>query len=270
MSWAGTCGLYSRDLEYRGEYLYCFVGTWDGIHLKRVCVLIDDGPRVYPVCELRIWFRVQSCLTSSVRLCCLNGGSALLPQSVDGYLDDRKRLIHYKVFLSDLYRTCVGRVGIIVFGKLDTFKLVQYLVWLLKSAKHDDWLLSSPYMRLGVMRGCVELADSGHVVLENILLWFTIQFFLRKTSRVGLNVRNSVSVRVDCVLYCDDVMLARPEFFVVIYIDCCSSFRTWFAVCSDFRFRYHGKRCKFCQSPLVKIYDPHSLPPIIEWRLPFF
>ena len=70
----------------------------------------------------------------------------------------------------DVFRTCLGKVGIAVFSKLDSFTLVKYLVWHLKSSKHDDCLLSKPYLRRGFILWCVEFADLGHVVLEIIPL----------------------------------------------------------------------------------------------------
>ena len=81
-----TCGIYSLDLMTRGDYVHRLVSTWDVVHLSRICVLFESGPREYPACEMRILSRIRNFSLSGVSLCCLKSSSALLPESFDRYL----------------------------------------------------------------------------------------------------------------------------------------------------------------------------------------
>ena len=150
----------------------------------------------------------------------------MLLQTVHRYLGDGKQLICNEEFRPDVFRTCVSRVGIIVFGKLDPFTLVEWLIWRWEGAKHGDWLLSSPYFRRGVMRGCVESADLGHVLLEIFPLLYTIRLFVRNTCRVDLNDRTMESLGKDSVFHCDSLMSVRLELLMMVYNDYCISFET--------------------------------------------
>ena len=66
VSWVETYGMYSMDLENRCDGVSGVARFRDSTHLKRVCVLIECGPREYPVFELRVLSRVQNCLRSSL------------------------------------------------------------------------------------------------------------------------------------------------------------------------------------------------------------
>ena len=85
-----NCRLYSLDHDARSGDVYDFVKTCYSAHLKRVFAIVGGGARQYPLSDFHLLSRIQNCLTSYVRLCCFNVGSALLRRSVNRYLGDGK------------------------------------------------------------------------------------------------------------------------------------------------------------------------------------
>ena len=184
--------------------------------------------RKFPESQLRILSRVQCCVGGSGRLFSLGGASALLVQSVDRYFGDGKHLVHYSEFTPDIFRRCLSKVGGKVFGLVDPFTLIQYLICRLEPAKDDEWLIASPYFRRAVLAGKAEFEELSHIAKELMPLWYTIRLFVRNTGRVRSSSQTLEASGVDGVIYSDDQMPLRLEFFVLLLDDFSSNFKSWF------------------------------------------
>ena len=92
-------------------------------------------------------------------------------------------------------------------------------MWRLKSVNHDNSLLSSTYLRRGIMRDSVEFADLRHVVSEITPLCYTIQLFVCNTCSIDLHVRTVQNFGVDSVFHYDSSMPVHLDFFMMIYND---------------------------------------------------
>ena len=136
-----TCGFFSLDFEERGDGLQFFVRSWDQNRVIRVCVCVEPLGQVFPEAELRCISRILSCFSVKFRPLMMSGVSSLVCSFYNDANKKRGKLLSYVEYSEETFKIQVQRLSGLVFGLVDPFTLLEFLVWKLRSARDETWML---------------------------------------------------------------------------------------------------------------------------------
>ena len=159
----------------------CFVHTWDDDSLFSVCVRVESAGQRVPVAELaglsRIVDSVPSC---QLPLSCQGGSASLLRVLNDNRVDGRQ-LFYCRKFGEDDFLRDYRQAEQEVFGRLDTWSMIDFLLLRLRGALQEPWMDGAPTLRRCVLAGHVTFADLRQVAADLVASWTIVREFVRYT-----------------------------------------------------------------------------------------
>ena len=144
-------------LEYkeRPEGLFCYIRTWDGVRMKRVCVLVEDHDIRLPRSELLCLSRVMCSVNGSSYPVAFVGGSSSVVTCLNSIRSDGMVFVPYRASTSGVFLNCVQQAHQDVFGMLDIVTVIEYLMVRLRTALYEDGSLDTlPFSVLLVLDKC--------------------------------------------------------------------------------------------------------------------
>ena len=119
---------YSLEFKERTERLFCYVRTWDGVRLKRVCVLLEDHDVRLPHAESQCLSRVKSSVNGSPYPVALAGVSSSVVNCLNAVREDGMVFVPYRAFTCSVFLKCVQQAHQDVFGMLDIITVIDYTI----------------------------------------------------------------------------------------------------------------------------------------------
>ena len=216
-NWAKSHGSCGVEFEEEGDTVRVFIRTWDADTLRRVYVATLDRYSSDAYQEITALGRVVDALWSDVSVASISGGSAVLVEAFceclgSGY---RQKLIDYPVFELRLFRRCLQRTSLSVFGSLDGLAMTEFILNRLKGAETRDRMSSRPGLKKAILTNDFSMPHLVDVVANIIGVWPQIVSYLKETGRKddgdSLVVRSSSF----CSCWCTPVL--------VLIMPCCVS-----------------------------------------------
>ena len=170
-----TSGFFSLDFEEHSEGQYMFVRTWDLNRVVRICVCIEPKGQPFPDAEIRNLSRILSCVGAKFRPLMISGLSSVVLSFYNDSNKKQGKLLCYTEYSSKIFTEQVQKVGGTVFGLVDPFTLIEFLVWKLKPLKDEPWIVPLVAFRQCLEKSCVEFEDLPAVVLELLTVWNLIR-----------------------------------------------------------------------------------------------
>ena len=192
---------YSLEFKERSEGLFCYVRTWDGVRMKRVCVLVEAPDVRLPHSELLCLSRVKSSVSGSPYPVALVGGSSSVVNCLNAVRDDGMTFVPYRAFTHSVFLKCIQQAHQDVFGMLDIVTIIDYLMARLRTASYEEWIDGHVTLKRCVRAGQVSFEDLRGVIEDIRSLWQPIQQFVRYTGPAHLKERrDAVSNLVDVLV----------------------------------------------------------------------
>ena len=161
------------------------VRTWERSTFRRVCVAVLNRFSANTPLEATVWGKILDAAGPDAAVVSLQGRPHVLVEAFATYLASgyQTKLIEYPTFDLRLKKRCLQRTASFVFGSLDPFSLIEFLVNRLKGAETRDWMASRPALRKAIVTN--ELSMLGLVaVLGNIVgVWPLIVSYLKESGR---------------------------------------------------------------------------------------
>ena len=158
-------------------------------------------------------------LGPEVSVASISGGSTVLVEAVCEYLGSgyRQKLIEYPVFDLQLFRRCLQRTSLSVFGSLDGLAMTDFIVNRLKGAETRDWMSSRPALKKAILTNDLSMPHLVDVVANIIGVWPLFASYLKETGRKDDG--DSLVVRSSSFL------VVLVQFPVSLFIVLCFCFR---------------------------------------------
>ena len=152
VGWTKAHHFYGLEFEERGESLWAFTRTWEKGTLRRVAVDVVDRFAVDSTHDVSVLGSVVSAMGSLASLVAISGGSHVLADTYKEYLGSgySHKLVEYPIFDLRLLKRCLQKVSSSVFGSLDPFSMMEFIVTRLKGAEHRDWMMSRTSLRRAI------------------------------------------------------------------------------------------------------------------------
>ena len=170
-----TCGFFSLDFEERDDGLHFFVRSWDQNRVFRVCVCVEPLGQSFPEAELRCLSRFLSCVGVNFRPLMMSGVSSLVCSFYNDANKKRGKLLSYVEYNQETFKTQVQRLSGLVFGLVDPFTLLEFLVWKLRPARDETWMLPLTAFRACLRKGSVDFKELPAVLPELLSVWNLIR-----------------------------------------------------------------------------------------------
>ena len=193
-----TCGFFSFDFEEKTDGLYFFVRTWDLNRVIRICVCVEPVGQPFPEAEINCLSRFLSCVGTKFRPLVISGVSSLVNSFYNDSNKKQGKLLSYVQYSPELFIEHVRKAGGNLFGLVDPFTLLEFLVWKLKPALNEPWLVPLTALRRCLLKSCIELGDLPSVLPELVSVWNLVREF------IGSNIPKGVSgmtVEVICPIF---------------------------------------------------------------------
>ena len=85
--------------------------------------------------------------------------------------------------LNSLPRSSKNSCCAAFYGVMDPFSVVEFLLLRLKTAASEDWAVKHPHLRAGIEDGYDSLSSLIAIVNDLIVVWPTLQLYLKKRHR---------------------------------------------------------------------------------------
>ena len=215
-NWATSHGSCSIEFEEDGDKVRVFLRSWDVGTFSRVCVATLDRYSSDLHQEITALCRMVDALGPDVSVASISGGSTVLVEAFCEYLGSeyRQKLIDYPVFDLRLFRRCLQRTPLSVFGSLDGLAMTECIVNRLKGAETRDWMSSLPVLKKAILANDLSMQLLVNIVANIIGVWPLIVSYLKETG--GKDDGDSLVVRCSSFL----VMLLQfpvPAFIVFCF-----------------------------------------------------
>ena len=92
-------------------------------------------------------------------------------------------VLEYPTFDVRLLKRCLQKTDSTVFGTLDPFSMIEFIVTRLKGAEHRDWMQSRQSLRRMIETGDLSLPGLVDVVSNIIGVWPLIVSYLKETRK---------------------------------------------------------------------------------------
>ena len=194
-NWAKSHWSCSVEFEEDGDKVRVILLTWEVDTFKRVCVATLDRYSSDPYQEITALGRMLDVLGPDVSVASINGGLTVLVEAFCEYLGSgyRQKLIDYPVFDLGLFRRCLQRTPLSVFGSLDGLAMSDVIVNRLKGAETCDWMSCRPALKKTILTNDLSMPHLVNVVANIIGVWPLIVSYLNETGRK--DDRDSLVVR---------------------------------------------------------------------------
>ena len=135
--------------------------------------------------ELVILGQVLCAIGSGASLVSISGGSHTLAECYKEYLrsGSMRGVLEYPTFDVKLLKRCLQKTASTVFGALDPFLMIEFIMTRLKGAEHRDWMQSRISLRKATETGNLSLPGLVDVVSNIIGVWPLIVFYLKKNGK---------------------------------------------------------------------------------------
>ena len=185
VGWAKAHHFYSLEFEERGESLWVFMRTWVRVTFRGVAVTVTDRFAIDATHEIVVHGSVVAAVGGSASLVAVSGGSHVLADTYDDYMGSgyTHKLVEYPIFDLRLLKRCLQKVSSSVFGSLDPFAVMEFIVTRLKGAEHRDWMMSRSSLRRAIVTGELSMPSLIEVVSNIVIVWPLIVVYLKETGR---------------------------------------------------------------------------------------
>ena len=140
--------------------------TWEKGTFRRVAVDVIDRFTVDATHDVAVRESVVAGVGSSASLVAISGGSHVLADTYKEYLRSgySHKLVEYPISDLRLLKWCLQKVSSSVFGSLDPFSMMEFIVTRLKGAEHCDWMMSRTSLRRAIITGELSMPSFVEVV----------------------------------------------------------------------------------------------------------
>ena len=185
VEWVKARKQFGLEFEERGSHTWLFGRTWRRESFYRVAGGVIDRYHGDASSQLVILGQVLCAIGSAASLVSISGGSNTLVECYKEYLGSgyMRGLLDYPTFDVKLLKRCLQKTASAVFGTLDPFSMTEFIVTLLKSAEHRDWMQSRQSLRRAIETGDLSLPGLIDVVSNIIGVWPLIASYLKETGK---------------------------------------------------------------------------------------
>ena len=141
-----TDGHYSIEFEFQGVFLHMHVRFWKRDRLCRVYFLRTGRNTRRTAAELRLLSILLAAISSEANLVCCSGATQKFIQLVDNSPLTRHGVQGPTTFDDIAIKRLMHRDSCSVFGRIDFFSVLQYLVISLGGSLQLEWTLLTPEM----------------------------------------------------------------------------------------------------------------------------
>ena len=139
-----TDGQYSIEFEFQGVFLHMHVRFWKRDRLCRVYLLRTGRTTGRTAAELRLLSILLAAISSEANLVCCSGATQNFIQLVDNSPLTRHGVQRPTTFDDIAIKRLMHRDRHSVFGRIDFFSVLQYLVISLGGSLQLEWTLLTP------------------------------------------------------------------------------------------------------------------------------
>ena len=185
VEWVKAHKQFGLEFEERGSRTWVFVRTWRRDSFYRVAVGVIDRYHGVACRQLVILGHLLCAIGSGVSLVSISGGSYTLMDCYKEYLGSGylRGLLDYPTFDVRLLKRCLQKTASTVFGTLDPFTIIEFIVTRVKGAEHRDWMHSRQSLRRAFETGDLSLPGLIDVVSNKSGVWPLIASYLKETGK---------------------------------------------------------------------------------------
>ena len=178
------------------------VWTWERSTIRRVCVAVLSRFSANTTLEAAVLGKILDAAGPDTAVVSLHGGPHVLAEAFASYLGSgyQAKLIEYPTFDLRLLKRCLQRTASSVFGSLDPFSLIEFVVNWLKGAKTRDWMASRPALRKAIVTNDLSMPGLVDVVANIVGVWPSIVSYLKETGHK--DEVDSLAIRSFLVNFC--------------------------------------------------------------------
>ena len=170
------------------------LSPWDRSSLKQNCAVLVESLAVS---------------VSKFRPLMMSGVSSLVCSFYNDANKKRGKLLSYVEYSEETFKTQVQRLSGLVFGLVDPFTLLEFLVWKLRSARDETWMLPLTAFRACLQKGSIEFKELPAVLPELLSVWNLIR------EQLGATVSKAVTgSTIEVMTFCCFVLFFLSESLV--------------------------------------------------------
>ena len=183
--WAKAHGHLSIEFEERGSDIWVLVRTWERSRFRRVCVAVLSPFSADTTLEATFLAKIVDAAGPDTSVVSLHGGPHVLAEAFASYLGSgyRAKLVEYLIFDLRLLKRCIQRTSASVFGSLDPFSMIEFVVNRLKGAETREWMASCPALHKAIITNDLSKPGLVDVVANIVGVWQLIVSYLKETGR---------------------------------------------------------------------------------------
>ena len=111
------------------------------------------------------------------------GGSHILAEKEYLGREYKERLVEYPIFHVQLLKRCLQEVASSVFGCLNTFFTIDFIINRLKGTEHRDWLMLRSSLHRAIINNELQRPSLVEVVTNIVCVWPLIVSYLKEPDK---------------------------------------------------------------------------------------
>ena len=139
-----TAGQYAVEFEPQGIFLHLHVRYWKGDRLCRIYLLRTGRAHGQTSAEVQLLATLLAAISSEADLVCCSGATYGLVQLLDTSPLSRHGVHRATLFDEIAIKKLMHKDSYSVFGRIDFFSVLQYLVICLSGVVQLEWSLFTP------------------------------------------------------------------------------------------------------------------------------
>ena len=136
---------------------------------------------MFPEAEIRCISRFLSCVGIKFRPLMMSGVSSIVCSFYNESNKKNGKLLSYVEYSGDVFKSQVQQLSGLVFGLVDPFTLLEFLVWKLRAARDEPWMVHLTNFRCCLQKGSIDFEELPGVLPELLSVWNLIREHLGST-----------------------------------------------------------------------------------------